>query len=206
MTEAISINAGYYTPLMEEFNKQEQVLGYLNREEDFEKLFKSHFKALHAYAFSFVKDRDIAEDMVQAMFCKLWEKFDEIQIHRSVNGYLYRSVYYECLNYLKHQKVKGAHARYAQNLGEPHTETSSEQLQFRELEDKIGQTLRELPEGCRTIFQMSRFESLKYQQIADRLGISIKTVENQMGKALRILRLKLAEFLPLLLIGLFFKY
>ena len=65
-----------------------------------------------------------------------------------------------------------------------------------ELEQQLHQALRDLPEQCRTIFQMSRFEELKYQEIADRMGLSIKTIENQMGKALKLLRLKLVDFLP----------
>ena len=68
-----------------------------------------------------------------------------------------------------------------------------------ELEKQISKALDELPEQCRTIFQMSRFEELKYQEIANKLGLSIKTVENQMGKALKILRLKLADYLPFLI-------
>ena len=64
---------------------------------------------------------------------------------------------------------------------------------------RFANALKELPEQCRTVFQMSRFEELKYREIADRLGISVKTVENQMGKALKILRVKLVEYLPILL-------
>ncbi len=73
----------------------------------------------------------------------------------------------------------------------------------RELEQKLDIALKELPQQCRTIFQMSRFEELKYREIADQLGLSVKTVENQMGKALRLLRVKLADFLPVVLTLLF---
>ncbi len=73
---------------------------------------------------------------------------------------------------------------------------ATDRLKLKELEVQLDKALKELPEQCRTIFQMSRFEELKYMEIAGRLGISVKTVENQMGKALRILRTKLADFLP----------
>jgi RNA polymerase sigma-70 factor (ECF subfamily) len=69
-----------------------------------------------------------------------------------------------------------------------------------ELETNIQKAINELPQQCRIIFQLSRFEQLKYQQIADQLGISVKTVENQMGKALKVLRTKLVEFLPFILL------
>ena len=79
------------------------------------------------------------------------------------------------------------------NLG-PNKRKAGEKL--RELEERLDVALKELPEKCRTIFQMSRFEELKYQEIADRLELPLKTVENQMGKALRLLRIKLVDFLP----------
>jgi RNA polymerase sigma-70 factor (ECF subfamily) len=75
-------------------------------------------------------------------------------------------------------------------------------LQLKELEGRLAEAMNDLPEQCRTIFQLSRFEELRYREIADRLGLSIKTVENQMGKALKILRVKLVDFLPLTLLGL----
>jgi RNA polymerase sigma-70 factor (ECF subfamily) len=82
---------------------------------------------------------------------------------------------------------------------ESSNEDASNPIIVSELEDKIQKAISELPLQCRTVFQLSRFEQLKYQQIADQLNISIKTVENQMGKALKVLRLKLVEYLPFLL-------
>lgn len=166
-----------------------------DREEEFEKVFKKHFKSLHAYACTIVRDDMMAEEMVQNVFCRLWEKTDQIQIRESVSGYLYRSVYHESLNYLKHLKVRDAYQTYAINQVE-NTNNTSHNIELRELEEHLEIALKELPEKCRTIFQMSRFEELKYQEIADRLELPVKMVENQMGKALRLLRIKLVDFLP----------
>ena len=166
-----------------------------DREEEFEIVFKKHFKNLHAYACTIVRDEVMAEEMVQNVFCRLWEKTDQIQIRESVSGYLYRSVYHESLNYIKHLKVRDAYQSYAITQME-NPDNTSQQLELRELEDRLDIALKELPEKCRTIFQMSRFEELKYQEIADRLELPVKTVENQMGKALRLLRIKLVDFLP----------
>jgi RNA polymerase sigma-70 factor (ECF subfamily) len=80
------------------------------------------------------------------------------------------------------------------------TDHASKKILSKELETKLYSALNELPEQCRTIFQMSRFEEMKYREIADKLDISIKTVENQMGKALKLLRIKLVEFLPILIL------
>lgn len=174
--------------------------GSTGKEGEFEQVFKSHFRPLHVYAFSFVKDRDLAEDMVQAAFCKLWERFGDLEIRRSLSAYLYRSVYHECLNHLKHLKVRQEYANHARHTESPGTGNASGALEASELSARIQEALMALPEGCRTVFQLSRFESLRYTQIADKLQISVKTVENQMGKALRILRGKLADYLPLLML------
>lgn len=163
----------------------------------FESLFRQHFKELHAYATTILKDPDAAEDVVQNTFIKLWKMWEAGNIPEAPAAYLYRSVYHESLNILKHQQVKKAHEQFTlHTAGESAPAISN----MRELEEKLDAALRDLPEQCRTIFQMSRFEDLKYREIADRLGLSVKTIEAQMGKALRILRLKLADHLPAALV------
>ncbi|KIC93455.1 RNA polymerase sigma-70 factor [Flavihumibacter solisilvae] len=169
---------------------------------EFEAVFKTHFKNLHAYAFTMVKDESTAEEMVQNVFCKLWEKREKLDIRNSATAYLYRAVYNECLNHLKHRKVKAAYVAYASTRPASDNNPASGKIQLNELESRLNAAINELPEQCRTIFQMSRFQELRYQEIADSLGLSIKTVENQMGKALRVLREKLVEYLPLLLLTL----
>lgn len=166
----------------------------------FEKVFKSHFKSLHSYAYTIVKDDALAEEMVQNVFCKIWERKGQLAIETSLTAYLYRAVYNESLNYIKHQKVKMAYQAHATYQMSHQTDSASKKILLGDLEQQLRKAMSELPEQCRTIFQMSRFEELKYQEIADRLGISPKTVENQMGKALKLLRSKLVDFLPLLLI------
>ena len=165
-----------------------------------EKAFKTHFKGLHAYASTIVKDGIAAEEIVQQMFFKLWERKERITVNQSLAAYLYRAVYHDSLNYLKHEKVKQAYQNYAVHHQTGYADRTADKLLLGELEQKLHAAMNELPEQCRTIFQMSRFEMLKYQEIADRLGIAVKTVENQVGKALRILRGKLVDFLPLLLL------
>jgi RNA polymerase sigma-70 factor (ECF subfamily) len=165
----------------------------------FEQVFKEHFKNLHAYAAAIVRDEPAAEEIVQNVFLKLWDRGGQFSIQSSVAAYLYRAVHNESLNYLKHEKVKQSYIQHAKHsMSDSTRETTSKKVLLAELEQKIKTALSELPEQCRTIFQMSRFEELKYQQIADKLGISIKTVEAQMGKALKLLRVKLVDYLPLI--------
>ena len=167
-------------------------------ENAFEQVFKTHFKSLHSYACTILKDEAYSEEIVQQVFFKLWERADRIDISGSVAAYLYRAVHNESLNYLKHQKVKSTHQMHVAYSMKNVVESASKTLQAKELEKKIQTALNELPEQCRTVFQMSRFDEMKYREIADKLNISVKTVENQIGKALKTLRVKLEEFLPLL--------
>ena len=164
----------------------------------FEHLFKFHYKALHAYASVMLRDEDTAEEIVQSMFLRFWEKRSLLNVQTSVKAYLYKCVHNDSLNHLKHQTIKAKYQDYAVKSINDHDEPASAKMELTELESRLQEALRELPEQCRTIFQMSRFEELKYREIAEQLGLSVKTVENQMGKALRILRLKLADFITVI--------
>jgi RNA polymerase sigma-70 factor, ECF subfamily len=168
----------------------------------FEQLFKMHFRGLHAYAYTILKDDLVAEDIVQNVFFKVWEKRELLEIESSHKAYLYKAVYHDCLNYLKHKKVKAVHAMHVVRQSNDKVENTSGKVLMTELKQRIQAALNELPEQCRTIFQMSRFEGLKYQEIADEMGLSVKTIENQMGKALKLLRIKLVEFLPFFVLSL----
>lgn len=163
----------------------------------FERIFKEQFKKLHAYAYSILQDSDEAEEAVQNVFYKLWEKKEKIPELQSVAAYLYRSVYNECMNFVKHEKVKNTYEAHAIHHGGL-ASSAVDNAETKELEGRIAEALSSLPEQCRTIFQMSRFEELKYREIADKLGLSVKTIENQMGKALKILRTKLADYMTIL--------
>jgi RNA polymerase sigma-70 factor, ECF subfamily len=167
-------------------------------EEVFESVFKQHFNNLNAYAFTILKDAVSAEEVVQSLFLKLWEKKDVLNIQTSLKSYLYRATYNDCMNILKHLQVRQRHQNHVSYFHDRTSENASSRLQENELKNELQKAINLLPEKCRTIFQMSRFEELKYQEIADQLDISIKTVENQMGKALKVLRHALADYLPLL--------
>ncbi|GAA4308874.1 RNA polymerase sigma-70 factor [Mucilaginibacter gynuensis] len=166
---------------------------------DFDSIYLDHYTALHHYAYTMLNDGALADEMVHDVFLKLLERKDPISIHTSLKAYLYRSVHNECLNYIKHQKVKQSYLNHAGYEMDNQSENTSGGLQYRELEQRLLKAINELPEQCRTIFQMRRFEELKYAEIAAKLGISTKTVENQMNKALKRLRLQLADYLPFLL-------
>ena len=174
-------------------------------EQEFEQLFKEHFKSLYAYAFTILKNEAIAEETVQNVFYKIWEKKVPDNIQTSLKAYLYKAVYHESLNYLKHQKIKARYQLHVMHQSKNHIDqAASRKILVKELEEKLRDAMNALPQQCRTIFQLSRFEGLKYQEIADQLGISVKTVENQMGKALKQLRVKLIDYLPIFMLALFY--
>lgn len=197
MTEAAYFKPGYQSVRME-LNDEGIISSLAKRDEKiFEQVFKTHFKNLHAYAFNIVKDEMLAEELVQGIFYKLWERSENLSISGSIAAYLYRAVYNESLNHLKHMKVRASFQLHALHQMKNQTDSASKKIMLKELEVKLQKALQELPEQCRTIFQLSRFEELKYSEIAQKMDISPKTVENQMGKALKLLRIKLVDFLPL---------
>ncbi|RAW03441.1 RNA polymerase sigma-70 factor [Pseudochryseolinea flava] len=166
----------------------------------FEMLFRNYYQPLCNYAYTFVQDRDEAEEIVQATFMSVWEKRDALEIRTAVRPYLYAMVRNACLNVIKHEKIKQVHAAGEIAFAERSVESVTRTVMAAELEDKIQEALLKLPEQCRLVFKLSRFEELKYAEIAEQLNISIKTVENQMGKALKIMRDQLSEYLPMLII------
>jgi len=193
-----SIVAQKYPALRMEVNDTVLIHRLQKRDEAvFEQVFKSNYKNLHAYAFSILKDEADAEEMVQSVFYKLWERSEHLSISGSITAYLYRAVHNESLNYLKHLSVRSKHRMYVSHKTDDGSDEGTSRVQTKELEDRIHQAMNELPEQCRTIFQMSRFEELRYREIAEKLHLSVKTVENQMGKALKFMRARLADFLVL---------
>ena len=169
-------------------------------ERAFEVVFKRYYAVLHQYACAMLKDEDEAEEIVQMMFATIWEKRETFEISISLKSYLYRAVHNASLNRIKHLSVRSqhqAHTLYYSNEGE---ESTANVMAQNELTQQIEKAVLRLPEQCRLIFRLSRFEELKYQEIADQLGLSIKTVENQIGKALKIMRLELSEYLSVLIL------
>jgi len=162
----------------------------------FEMYFKSFYQPLCNYAYTFLQDRDEAEEIVQGTFISIWEKRKNLNFHTSGKSYLYAMVRNACLNVIKHEKIKQKYVGEELALTDPGYESVSNTVAGLELEERIQQAIEHLPEQCRLVFKLSRFEELKYSEIAEQLEISVKTVENHMGKALKIMREQLKDYLP----------
>lgn len=170
----------------------------LNQEE-FEKLFRANFKGLCFFAQKYVKDFETAREIVQDSFINLWEKRIAIDANRPVKTYLTTIIHNKCLNYLRDNQKFNHKLLEIENLIDISDIADSDLLVAKELNQAIHDAIEELPEKCREVFLLNRYENLKYKEIAVKLGISVKTVETQMSKALQHLRVRLAEYMVVIL-------
>ena len=158
----------------------------------FEALFREYYVPLCQFAIKYVNDKDNAEEIVQDFFYQYWKNKETMAVPQSLKAYMYVSVRNNCLNHLRNQNVRQKYAmQIAENLSENSEYSLQPTLEIKELQYRIDEILNDLPERCSLIFRMSRYEGLKYREIAEALSVSVKTVEANMGKALQSLREKL---------------
>jgi RNA polymerase sigma-70 factor, ECF subfamily len=171
----------------------------------FENIFKSNYKNLCFYAESLVGEKAAAEEIVGDFFLKLWENHKTIDIQITIKAYLFTSIYNSSLKYLEHLKVLRKYYEYASYILDNKDLWSPVSANYplanlisQEIVGEIESAIQDLPEHCREIFQLSRFEELSYEEIAEKLDISINTVRTQMSRALQKLRISLKQYLPLI--------
>lgn len=169
-------------------------------EKSFEMLFRSNFQGLCFFAQKYIKDIETAKEIVHDAFINLWEKRESIDMTKSVKSYLTASIHNRCLNYLRDNKKFNKEILSFENIYPETEHEHTDHLVTAEVENHINRAIQELPEKCREVFMLNRFENLKYQEIADKLQISIKTVETQMSKALQHMRTRLAGYLTIILL------
>jgi RNA polymerase sigma-70 factor (ECF subfamily) len=159
-------------------------------EESFTEAFDRYYPGLCFYAEKLIHDMDESRSLVQQVFVDLWMKRNKLVIQQSLKAYLFTAVRNNALDYLKHKLVEMKYLREAPlELGS----FDRNLIEEAELNARINSAIDDLPEKCREIFTLCRFEELRYSEIAQKLGISIKTVEMQMGIALKKLRSKLTD-------------
>jgi RNA polymerase sigma-70 factor (family 1) len=165
----------------------------------FERVFREYHAMLCRYALTLLHDTDQAEEVVQDVFFKIWEKRESLTITSSIKSYLFRAIHNTAINLLvkknKEIRMEDAPLKIVHQISPPVAD-----MQTKEMEKAIANALQKLPEQCRKVFELSRFGELKYSEIAATLNISIKTVENQMGKALRIMRQELSSYMYIVLL------
>lgn len=160
-----------------------------------EAVFRAHYPSMCAVIRRIVFAPDVAEELVQEVFFKLWTKRDSLAEIEALKTYLYRAARNTALNHLRRQKLELAHEEREGAKGEPITQESTDDSAINvELTEAVRAAVERLPTRCREVFLMSRDGGLTYGEIAEELGISIKTVETQMGRALKALRISLAKY------------
>ena len=180
----------------------------LTGDKGFKLVFETFYPRMLRFAEAYVGDRFEAENIVQDVFLKLWEKRASLPVDLNLQAYLLTMLKNQCMDFLRHRKVveehfvdweiveqqEAAFNYYAINQFDP------EQADVESLERLVEKAINDLPEQCRRVFELSRYEGLKYKEIAERLGISVKTVETHISNALKMLRITLKDLFPLWLL------
>lgn len=181
-------------------NNSAGIQGSLADKDFFERVFREYFVPLTYYALKIVNDHDSAREVVHQVFVNIWEKRESINLELPLRSYLYTSVHNRSLNYLRDRK-----RFHNEDAGDmlPENElliTDVSEIESEQTEARIAEAVSGLPGRCAEVFRLSRFEGKKYSEIADILKISVKTVEAQMTKALKILREDLKDLLTMIII------
>ncbi len=170
----------------------------------FELLFFEYYRGMTAYALKFVEDMETARDLVQDVFFYIWEKREVIHIDRSLKSYLFRAVHNACINHLKKEEHKNHYNRelslwFAEKFPEDHSFNAYQLLLAGDISSEIDAIVQGLPEQCRNIFNLSRYKGLKNREIAEIYDISTRTVETQIYRALKALKVGLKHYLSVFL-------
>lgn len=157
-------------------------------------IFDQQYENVCKAIFRLVQDPGLTEDLAQEVFVRFWEKRENINVDSNLGAYLRRMAINEALGYMR-KKSRYIADELPLHLPGHQAAAADEAIEATELSQRISLAIGSLPPRCQTIFQLSRFEELTYREIAEKLDISIKTVENQMGKALKIMREKLSDYI-----------
>ncbi len=184
-----------------------KIIGNAKSEDElaFELLFRRYYVRLCGFANKFIANTAESEEIVQEVFLNIWKKRDQLRLDNEIKPYLFKSVQNLCYNFIGHKKVVDNYYSVIEVVYKNHPEDFStyESVLYNEFQSKAESAIQSLPNQCRVIFELSRDEGLKYAEIAEKLGISVKTVETQMSRALSKLKTELRDYLVILLIALF---
>jgi RNA polymerase sigma-70 factor (ECF subfamily) len=175
-----------------------------DHKKDFREIFNLYYQPLCHLSLFYLDDEDEAKGVVQEAFVKLWEVRQGLNSGSNLRNFLFTLVKNSCLNILKRRQIVLKHHEKIREMEIRHqyeslSRINDNYLELNELKEKIDTAVKNLPEHCRIVFEMSRFEEMKNREIAEKLGVSQKTVEAHLTKALKILRNELKDYLPLVL-------
>lgn len=169
-----------------------QILPTEEGERALELIFRRYYQFVCNTVFRVLSDENTAEDIAQDVFIEIWKRRQDLKITTSLKAYLRKAAVNKTLNFIRNKKWNFGEDEILQETPDQ-TIRAQQHLELNELENLVTGLIDRLPERCRAVFMLSRYEELSYQEIADQLGISTKTVENQISKALKFLRLHLGS-------------
>ncbi|PZX11380.1 RNA polymerase sigma-70 factor (ECF subfamily) [Breznakibacter xylanolyticus] len=172
----------------------------------YEALFMAYYTPLVVFAVRMVDDEDTARELVQDIFVSFYERNTVLSIHTSLKSHLYQSVRNRCLNHLKREKLLRTHHQHIFDDTKESESYFENAVETSELQQRLYHIIAQLPDKCKEVFEMSRFEGFTNQEIADKLAISKRTVETQISKALKFLRDNLSDYLHVITIFLINAY
>jgi RNA polymerase sigma-70 factor (family 1) len=164
-------------------------------ENAYELLFKEYYKVLTIFASKYIKDIEESKELVQELFVHIYEKRENLDINSSLKSYLFRSVHNRSINLINAKKIREKYAEHYSNTTDLKQNTIEQDVNASELESALHSAINDLPPKCRAIFKMNRFDGLSNHEIAEKLTLSKRTVETQISKALKILRIKIEPFM-----------
>ncbi|CAA6829656.1 MAG: RNA polymerase sigma-70 factor, ECF subfamily [uncultured Aureispira sp.] len=172
----------------------------INSQREFQEIYHKHFNGLANYAYFVLKDKDAAKDVVQDVFLDLWNKRASLSITTSLEAYLVRAVKFKSIDFIRKDKTKQQYVEKMTPTSLPLTEDhSDDEEQTANRKKQLSYAIAQLPTKCRQVFLLSRLNGYTYKEIAEEMNISPKTVENQISRALKLLRQTLSDVMILIL-------
>lgn len=171
----------------------------ISNQKEFQEVYHQFYNGLANYAYSILKDKDDAKDMVQEVFLDLWNKREKLTIKTSLEAYLVRAVKFKSIDFIRKNKTKQQYAANANIPTEDYQEDKSGDSEMDERKKQLSYAIAQLPTKCRQAFLLSRTSGYTYQEIAEEMDVSVKTVENQISRAFKLLRQKLSDLMIFLI-------
>lgn len=192
---------GIMAKRLEQYENEWYWIGLIQKgdEHAFELLFKEYYEPLTRFAWRYVKCKAVAEGLVQDIYSDIWEEREGLDLEGSIRPYLYKVVRNHSLNYLKHQEVKRKYDPQWMEQNKFPMVVYRDKKREEQIRKAIELAIEELPERSKMTYKLHRHDGLTYQEIAEVMDVSVKTVESQMTRTLKMLRERLAYLLPFLI-------
>jgi RNA polymerase sigma-70 factor (family 1) len=160
----------------------------------FDVLYKKYSKKVYKFGYSILKSKEDSENLIQDVFLNLWENRIKVEKDSSIKSYLFTITYNSAISIIRKKSRESQFVEYLKSLQDTTEEPVSAELEYNELSHKLDEIIAVLPPRQKEVFQLHRIEGLSYNQIAERLGISVNTIENHMARALKTMRKKLGNY------------